>query len=64
MFVYNSGSQPGVRKEFTGGTQKLKSNSKVPDLDRILFRGMRGTQRGTILILGYASTKRLKTPGL
>ncbi len=47
MFVYNSGSQPGVRREFTGGTQKLKSNSKVPDLDRILFRGMqRGVHRG------------------
>jgi hypothetical protein len=23
-----------------------------------------GTQRGTILIWGYASTKRLRTPGL
>jgi hypothetical protein len=50
--------------------QKFKNNWKVPDLGSILFGGtQRGVhfwfgdmQRVTILIWGYAKSKRLRTP--
>ncbi len=76
--IYNSGSQPGVRvplgvrAKVTGGTQKLKKCSKEAILGRIFDLGVReghiililGYTEGTILIWGYAGTKRLRTPDL
>ena len=58
----------GVRKEPTGVAKFKKPHPIEAFLGRIFYLGVRegdgGTQRGTILIWGYASTKRLRTPGL
>ena len=60
-----------VRERVTLGTQHLKTHSKEALLGRIFDLGVRkgqtiligGTQRGKILMWGYAGTKRLITPG-
>jgi hypothetical protein len=62
----------GIRAKVTGGTQKLKKCSKEALFGRIFDLGVReglifliwGYPEGTILIWGYAGTKRLRTPGL
>ncbi len=62
----------GVRAKVTGGTQKLKKCSIEAILGRIFDLGVReghiililGYAEGTILIWGYAGTKRLRTPAL
>jgi hypothetical protein len=72
--MLTSGSQPGVRvplgvrEEATGGTRRAHrgmQNSKNLTQNEA-YLGVRegdgGMQRGTILIWGYASTKRLRTP--
>ncbi len=60
----------GVRKQFTGGTQNFKLlQNKLIKGKQMWFRGireggqfrLRGTQRGSILIWGFASNKRLGT---
>jgi hypothetical protein len=66
----------GVREEATGGTRRAHrgtQNSKNLTQMKLIWveffiwgyrEGDGGTQRGTILIWGYASTKRLRTPDL
>ncbi len=80
MFILEtSGSQPGVRvslgvlREAHRGCAKLiKTAQKKPFWVEFLIWGYAkgiqfwfgGTQRGAILIWGYAGTKRLRTPAL
>ncbi len=52
----------GVREEPTGVCKIQKTSPKWSLFGLNFLFG--GTQRGTILIWGYASTKRLRTPGL
>ncbi len=58
----------GVREEPTGVRKIQKTYPNEAYLGRIFYLGVRegdgGTQRGTILIWGYVSTKRLRTPVL
>jgi hypothetical protein len=46
----------------TGGTPNFKNYSKQVNLGRIFVLGVR--EEDTILIWGYVSTKRLRTPVL
>ena len=58
----------GVREQPTGNAKFKKPHPNEAYLGRIFYLGVRegdgGTQRGTILIWGYGSTKRLRTPDL
>ncbi len=66
--IYSSSSQPGVCKllglceKITGGMPSFKNHTKQVYLGRIFDMGVH--KGGTILIWGYASTKRLRTPDL
>jgi hypothetical protein len=63
LIPYDSGSQPGVREEPTG-VHKIKKPkwSLFGDTQRGYKSDLGGTQKGNILIWGYATTKRLRAP--
>jgi hypothetical protein len=62
------GGYRGYAKSPQGCAKFKKPHPNEAYLGRIFYLGVRegdgGTQRGTILIWGYASTKRLRTPVL
>ena len=62
------GGYRGYAKSPQGYAKFKKPHPIEAFLGRIFYLGVRegdgGTQRGTILIWGYASTKRLRTPAL
>jgi hypothetical protein len=62
------GGYRGYANSPQGYAKFKKPHPNEAYLGRIFYFGVRegdgGTQRGTILIWGYSSTKRLRTPGL